>query len=94
VATLKVEEFPDSLYKRLQEQARQKNRSLSQEVIHLFDEALGPEKTLSISGLKGLGKELWEGIDAAEYIRGEHDSWDDEPGSPVLSPSSRKPDPG
>jgi plasmid stability protein len=94
MATLSIEDFPDSLYKRLQEQARQKNRSLSQEVTRILGEALGPEKPLSILGLEGLGKELWEGIDAAEYIRGERDSWDDEPGSPVLSPSSRKPDPG
>ena len=93
MATLKVEDFPDSLYERLQEQARQRNRSLSQEVIHILDEALGPEKTLSILGLKGLGKELWEGIDASEYIREERDSWEDEPGSLVPSPSSRKPDP-
>jgi plasmid stability protein len=83
MATLKVKDFPDSLYKRLQEQARQRNRSLSQEVIHLLDEALGPEKTLSIKGLQGLGKELWEGIDAAEYIRAERDSWDKEEDSPI-----------
>ncbi|MEO6194244.1 MAG: hypothetical protein ABIS20_14645 [Thermoanaerobaculia bacterium] len=76
MATLKVKDFPDSLYERLKEQACQRNRSLSQEVIHLLDEALGPEKTLSIMGLQGLGKELWEGIDAAEYIRAERDSWD------------------
>jgi|GEM_PF-316761 len=92
MATLKVEDFPDSLYERLQKQARQRNRSLSQEVIHILDEALGPEKTLSIMGLQGLGKELWEGIDAAEYIREERNSW--EAGSVSLVPSpSRKPDP-
>ncbi len=78
MATLKVKDFPDSLYERLQEQARQRNRSLSPEVIHIVDEAPGPERTLSILGLQGLGKELWEGIDAAEYIRGERDSWENE----------------
>ncbi len=92
MATLKVEDFPDSLYERLQKQARQSNRSLSQEVIHILDEALGPEKTLSIMGLQGLGKELWEGIDAAEYIREERNSWEDVSVSLVPSPS-RKPDP-
>lgn len=28
-----------------------------------------------ITELKGLGKEVWEGIDVDEYIRQERDSW-------------------
>lgn len=28
-----------------------------------------------ITELKGLGKELWEGIDAQEYVNNERDSW-------------------
>jgi plasmid stability protein len=77
MATLRIKNFPDDLYRRLKEQAEREHRSLAQEVIHLLNEALGPERTLSISGLQGLGKELWEGIDAAEYIRAERDSWED-----------------
>jgi hypothetical protein len=30
----------------------------------------------SITELKGLGKEVWEGIDPVEYVRKERDSWD------------------
>ena len=30
----------------------------------------------SILELEGLGKEIWEGIDAQEYINQERDSWD------------------
>lgn len=26
--------------------------------------------------LRGLGKEVWEGIDAQEYVNAERDSWD------------------
>lgn len=33
-------------------------------------------KTRSILELKGLGKEVWEGVDVEEYIRKERDSWD------------------
>jgi plasmid stability protein len=78
MATLRIKNFPDDLYRRLKEQAEREHRSLAQEVIHLLSQALEPERDLSILGLEGLGKELWTGIDAAEYIRTERDSWDRE----------------
>lgn len=76
MATLNIKDFPDPLYKRLKEQAERHHRSVAQEVIYVLDRVLEQEKTCSIMELKGLGKELWEGIDAAEYIREERDSWD------------------
>jgi plasmid stability protein len=76
MATLNIKNFPDPLYEKLQERAKREHRSVTQEVIHILDHTLDREKTLSIMGLEGLGKEIWEGIDAAEYIRGERDSWD------------------
>lgn len=30
----------------------------------------------NITELEGLGKEIWEGIDVAQYINEERDSWD------------------
>lgn len=33
------------------------------------------EKSFSILELKGLGKEIWEGIDAQEYVDQERRSW-------------------
>ncbi len=30
----------------------------------------------SILELRGLGKEIWEGVDAQEYVNAERDSWD------------------
>lgn len=30
----------------------------------------------SIAELRGLGKEIWNGIDAQEYVNRERDSWD------------------
>jgi len=34
-----------------------------------------PEPLHSIMELCGLGKEIWEGVDAQEYVNGERDSW-------------------
>lgn len=76
MATLKIKDFPDALYKRLKEQAQRERRTIAQQAIHVLDQFLEQEKTESILGLRGLGKEVWEGIDVAEYIREERDSWD------------------
>jgi hypothetical protein len=34
-----------------------------------------PKPMRSILELRGLGKEIWQGIDAQEYINQERDSW-------------------
>ncbi len=34
-----------------------------------------PKSQRSILELRGLGKEIWQGIDAQEYINQERDSW-------------------
>ena len=33
------------------------------------------KKPLSLRALKGLGKEIWEGVDIKEYIKRERESW-------------------
>ena len=76
MATLNVKNFPDSLYEALQSQAEREHRSVAQQVVHLLEQAMNGAKPLSILGLQGLGKELWQGIDAAAYIREERESWD------------------
>lgn len=76
MATLNIKNFPDELYERLQKLAEQERRSVAQQAIHLVDEAIGPRRTLSIMDLDGLGKEVWEGVDASEYIKKERNSWD------------------
>ncbi len=35
-----------------------------------------PSKQRNILELQGLGKEVWEGVDAQEYVRNERASWD------------------
>lgn len=77
MATLSIENVPDALYQALIARAESHHRSVAQEVIHLLAEALGQREPLSILELKGLGKELWTGIDAARYVQAERASWAD-----------------
>ena len=76
MATLNIKNFPDTLYEKLQDQAQREHRSVAQEVVHILDRSLEKKGRRSILELEGLGKELWEGIDPAAYIREERDSWD------------------
>ena len=61
MATLTIKDFPDSLYEKLKEQARQERRSLAQQVIHILQEAVDRESAFLLV-LKGLGKEAGTGI--------------------------------
>jgi len=76
MATLNVKNLPDPLYKKLQARARRERRSVAQEVIHLLTQAVEEPDTQSILELRGLGKELWTGIDAAAHVNAERRSWD------------------
>ncbi|MGO9930405.1 MAG: FitA-like ribbon-helix-helix domain-containing protein [Steroidobacteraceae bacterium] len=76
MATLNVKNFPDVLYKKLQVQAKRERRSVAQEVTKLLTGALASPKRLSILELKGLGKEHWRNLDAAEYVDKERATWD------------------
>lgn len=76
VATLNVKNFPDALYRKLQERAERDRRSVAQEVIHLVEQELEATLPLSLLQLRGLGAELWEGTDARALIDAERDSWD------------------
>jgi plasmid stability protein len=76
VATLNIKNMSDSLYKKLQARAKRERRSVSQEVTHLLSEALEVPQPVSILELQGLGKEHWQGIDAAIHVQRERESWD------------------
>ena len=76
MATLNVKNFPDDLYEALRARARRDHRSVAQEVIHLLGRSLEAPEPLSILDLQGLGRELWENIDAADHVARERDSWD------------------
>lgn len=76
MATLNIKNFPDTLYGRLQERADKERRSLSQEVIRLLEQAVAAPEASSVLELKGLGKELWKGMDAARHVEEERNAWD------------------
>ena len=76
MATLNIKSFPDSLYEILQRLAEREHRSVAQEVIHLLEHATKQPAQLSILELRGLGKSLWENIDASAHVRAERESWD------------------
>ena len=76
MATLNIKNVPEKLYSRLKARARRERRSVSQEVLRILEEATKPGETLSILELRGLGKEIWKGIDPAAHVDEERRSWD------------------
>lgn len=76
MATLNIKNLPDALYRKLQARAKRDRRSVAQEVTHLLSEALEASRPLSILDLQGLGKELWQGVDAVDHVQRERASWD------------------
>jgi plasmid stability protein len=75
MATLNVKHLPDALYRKLKARARRERRSISQEVTILLTHALEPPAARSILELRGLGKELWRGLDAATHVADERAGW-------------------
>jgi plasmid stability protein len=75
MATLNVKHLPDALYRKLKARAKRERRSVAQEVTVLLTQALEPAETLSIIELRGLGKELWRGLDPALHVDRERATW-------------------
>jgi plasmid stability protein len=76
VATLNIKNLPDSLYRKLQQQAKRHHRSTAQEVTQILTEILNRPAQLSILELRGLGKEQWDETNADEHVARERRSWD------------------
>ena len=76
MATLNVKNMPDALYRKLQKRARERRRSVAQEVTLILEEAVGRQRPLSILALKGLGKDLWRDVDATAHVEAERRTWD------------------
>ena len=76
MATLNVKNLPDSLYNKLRARAKRDRRSLAKEIIQILTQATEEPTPLSILDLKGLGKELWRGLEAAAFVEQERRSWD------------------
>jgi plasmid stability protein len=76
MATLNIKNLPDALYRKLRARARRERRSVAQEVIQILARSLEQPAPSSILALKGLGKEVWRGIDPATYVDQERRAWD------------------
>jgi plasmid stability protein len=76
VAPLNVKHLPNALYAKLKSRAKRERRSVAQEVTCLLSAALDRPQPLSIMELRGLGKELWQDIDAAAHVETERAPWD------------------
>jgi hypothetical protein len=48
---------------------------LLEELASLVRRRVTPKPKRSIMELEGLGKEIWQGVDAQEYVDQERDSW-------------------
>ena len=76
MATLNVKNLPDDLYEKLKLRAKRERRSVAQEVTALLSAVMDTPPPLSLMDLQGLGKELWQGVDAAAHIETERAAWD------------------
>ncbi len=76
MATLNVKNLPDALYRKLKKRAENQRRSIAQEVTQILADALADRESFSILELRGLGKQQWEGTDAADHVAGERRAWD------------------
>ena len=75
MVTLNVKNLPDVLYRKLKARAKRERRSVAQEVITILARELQAEERRSLLELKGLGKEVWRGIDPAEHVDRERRDW-------------------
>jgi hypothetical protein len=49
---------------------------VAQEVTHILATALSAPAPLSILELRGLGRDLWKGIEPSRHVDAERRSWD------------------
>ena len=75
MASLYIKHLPDALYRRLRARAKREGRSVEEEVTFLLAQAFEPAVAHSILELRGLGKELWRGVDAGSHVANERTAW-------------------
>ncbi len=68
-----------STYQQIRRQFENLNPSeqlcLLEELTAIVNHRTTPKQSRSIMELEGLGKEIWQGVDAQEYVDRERDSW-------------------
>ena len=66
----------DEILSQIRQLAPDEQSRLLAELTELVTRQSAGQRSRSILELEGLGKELWEGIDAQEYVDRERASWD------------------
>ena len=75
MATLNVKNFPDGLYQKLKKQARREGRSVAAEAQILLAEALIRPRKYTVNDFRGVGAEIWRGVDVQKYLDREREGW-------------------
>ncbi len=72
--------MPDTAYYQILNQVQRLSPDdqllLLEDIAALVRQHIAKRPRRSILELEGLGKEIWEGIDAQEYVNKERSSWD------------------
>lgn len=75
MATLNVKDFPDALYQKLKKQAKREGRSVASEVQVLLAEALLRPRKYTVNDFRGVGAEIWQGVDIQKFLDREREGW-------------------
>ncbi|OPX88966.1 MAG: hypothetical protein A4E52_01137 [Pelotomaculum sp. PtaB.Bin013] len=70
--TIKI---PKEIYQKLKLKEGMELKVLSDEVDGVLILKVAEEKNKDFSGIKGIGKSIWEGVDAQEYVNKERSEW-------------------
>jgi hypothetical protein len=54
----------------------EERKQLMKALVDMWTETPKPQPKRSLRELRGLGKEIWAGIDAQDYINQQRDEWD------------------
>lgn len=69
-------EVLEEVLKQTQKLTFEEQLRLLEDLVAFIRQGIQPQRKHSIMVLEGLGKEIWEGIDVAQYINEERNSWD------------------
>ena len=72
---MSTDPYDDILNRAKGQLSQEQQQRLVEELAQHAGRKNGPQQH-SIMELKGLGKEIWQGIDPDEYVAKERDSWD------------------
>lgn len=65
----------DQILNHLSDLTPEEQARLAHELTSVMARSGGQVKRHSVLELRGLGKEIWQGVDAADYVRQERASW-------------------